>query len=257
MGDDFDIDAHVKDPATQGRLHDDAQRRRRAKTAHQDNVVPITPPRQKARIVLSLAEFLAQYEPPSYIIDQIVQSGYLYSMTGATGSGKTAIALLISIYVCLGGRKLGPHEIDQGRVLYITTENPLDVRMRLIGMAQQMAFDPASIDRNFLVIQDMDAGLTLETVSQIKTEVGEVGDVALVVVDTSSALFRGSDDNINTEMISHARRQRLLCALPGRPAVITLPPDQKCGHQRGLNPARRWRVPRRGRRQYLYYAADR
>jgi RecA-family ATPase len=143
-------------------------------------------------------------------------------MTGATGSGKTAIALLISIYVCLGGRKLGPHEIEQGRVLYITTENPMDVRMRLIGMAQQMAFDPASIDRNFLVIEDIDAGLTLEMLRQIRTEVGEVGEVALVVVDTSSALFRGSDDNINTETIAHAKRQRLLCALPGRPAVITL-----------------------------------
>jgi hypothetical protein len=174
------------------------------------------------RIVLSLPEFLAQYNPPDYLIDRLLQRGYFYSLTGSTGTGKTAIALLISILVSMPGRqKLGGHDVDHGRVLYITRENPTDVRMRLIGAASQMGFgfDPAAVD--FLVLEEIRT-IDKKILTRIAEEVAEFGDLALVVVDTSFALFAGDEENSNAQIGKHARTQRELCKLPGRPCVLTL-----------------------------------
>jgi hypothetical protein len=46
--------------------------------------------------------------------------------------------------------------------------------------------------------------------------------VALVILDTSVALFQGDDENDAKQMLDHAHTQRKLCDLPGRPCVIAL-----------------------------------
>jgi hypothetical protein len=89
------------------------------------------------RIIQTLPEFLAAFEPPDYLIDGLFQRHYFYAITAKTAAGKTAVALLISVLVANPklGQKLGPHDVEHGRVIYVTRENPTDVRMRLIGMA--------------------------------------------------------------------------------------------------------------------------
>jgi RecA-family ATPase len=195
------------------------------------NIVALKPTgKQQKRIVLSLPEFLAQYKPPDYLIDGLVQRGFFYSLTGRTGVGKTAVAILIAILVAMrwrlpwydgddGRRKLGPHEVERGRVLYITKENPTDVRMRLIGAAAKIGFDRAALD--FLVVEDIQT-IDRNVLRQIKQEVEGFGELALVIVDTSFALFPGDEENSNSQVGRHARMQRKLCDLPGRPCVITL-----------------------------------
>ncbi len=172
------------------------------------------------RIVLSLPEFLAQYEPPHYLVDGLMQHHYFYSLTGMTGAGKTAIALLIAVLVSprTGKQKLGAHDVEHGRVVYIARENPTDVRMRLLGMATKMKIDPAALD--FLVIEQLD---TLDKdLARITREIETFGEVALVIVDTSPAVFQGNNENDNMQMRDHAKRLRKLCDLPGRPCVIAL-----------------------------------
>jgi hypothetical protein len=48
------------------------------------------------------------------------------------------------------------------------------------------------------------------------------GNVGLVVIDTSAAMFQGDDENSNPKMLEHAKSQRKLCELPGRPCVVAL-----------------------------------
>src|SRR5262249_11092286 len=100
------------------------------------------------RIIRTLTKFFADFVPPDYLIEGLLQHHYFYTLTGMTGAGKTAIALLIAILVAMG-RKLGSREVERGRVVYLALENPTDVRMRLIGMAVKVGFDPQEIDRNF------------------------------------------------------------------------------------------------------------
>jgi hypothetical protein len=42
------------------------------------------------------------------------------------------------------------------------------------------------------------------------------------MLDTSVALFQGDDENNTKQMLDHARTQRKLCDLPGRPSVVAL-----------------------------------
>jgi hypothetical protein len=172
------------------------------------------------KIVLTLPEFLAGYIPPNYLIDGLMQHHFFYSLTGNTGDGKTAIALLLAVYVAMGGQRFGPHEVERGRVVYIAKENATDIRMRLIGMSFKIGFDRDALANDFLVIEQLDS--LEKDMPRIAKEVEAFGPVALVVIDTSAATFPGDDENNNPQMIAHAKMQRRFCDLPGRPCVLAL-----------------------------------
>jgi hypothetical protein len=166
-------------------------------------------------LILSSTQFIAGFVTPDYIIDGLLQRRFLYSLTGKTGAGKTAILLLIAAQVA-EGKKIGDLEVEKGRVLYFAGENADDVRMRWIALAQQMGFDPDSIDVHFIpgtfkisAMQD-----------RIRAEIKQIGDFALIIVDTSAAYFEGDDENDNKQHGDHARRLRTLTTMPGEPCVI-------------------------------------
>jgi hypothetical protein len=175
-----------------------------------------------ASIVLTLPQFLAKLKMPDYLVDGLFKRGFLYSVTGMTGGGKTAVALLLSVIVADPARrwKFGPHGAEHGLVVYVTRENPDEVRERLIGMAERMGFNPEELASTFLVIENV-ADIA-KAFDRIKREIEPFGEVALIILDTSAALFVGDDDNNNIQMIKHAKTQRSLTQLTGRPCVIAL-----------------------------------
>jgi hypothetical protein len=168
-----------------------------------------------AKLIVSSSEFIAGFVPPDYLIDGLVQRRFCYSLTAPTGSGKTAVALLLSAHVALG-RSIGEYSLEQGRVLYLAGENPDDIRMRWLVMADRMGFDIGKIPVHFL------PGVfkLSEIAGRIQEEVEAIGPVSLVVVDTSAAYFEGDQENDNVQMGLHARRMRSLVSLPGEPCVI-------------------------------------
>jgi hypothetical protein len=166
-------------------------------------------------LIVSSADFIAGFVPPDYLIDGLVQRRFVYSLTAPTGTGKTAIALLLTACVALG-RSVGEYQLDRGRVLYLAGENPDDVRMRWLAMADAMDFDIRTIDVHFLP-----GVFKLSEISgRIKAEIDKIGPVALIVVDTSAAYFEGTEENANVEMGLHARRMRSLVNMPGGPCVV-------------------------------------
>src|SRR5262249_59998230 len=62
-----------------------------------DNVVPLRPhgggSMKRAPLIKASKQFVAGFVPPDYIVDGFLQEGFLYSLTGSTGAGKTAITL--------------------------------------------------------------------------------------------------------------------------------------------------------------------
>jgi hypothetical protein len=166
---------------------------------------------------LSSAEFIEGFIPPDYLIDHVLQHGFVYSLTGAIGAGKTTIALLIAANVALN-KMIGEHGVSEGKVLYFAGENSDDVRMKWIALAATMKVDPASIPVWF--IPGVFKISQLETA--IRQEVKAVGGLALVVIDTSAAYYEGTDDNQNVQMGEHARRLRGLSSLPGKPTILIL-----------------------------------
>lgn len=181
--------------------------------------------------IISSGAFVRSFTPPDYVIDGIVQSGFLYSVTASTGTGKTAILLLISALTALG-KPLGSKEIRKGRVLYFAGENPDDVGMRWIGAAHHMGFDPATIDVHFVPGTFDIANL----IAEVDSAVAAIGGVDLVIIDTSAAYFNGTDENSNVDMAKHARNLRLLTELRGSPCVLVACHPTKSADQSNLLP---------------------
>ena len=103
-------------------------------------------------------------------------------------------------------------------MLYLAAENPEDVRMRWIALAQQMDFPVDDIQVYFIEgvfrISEMSA--------RIKADVDRLGgEFGLVVVDTGPVFYEGDDENNRTQQGRHAELLRgLIGLIPGKPAVI-------------------------------------
>jgi AAA domain/Primase C terminal 2 (PriCT-2) len=168
--------------------------------------------------ILSAQAFMADFIPPDYVIDGIIQRGRLYALTSPTGHGKTAVALYQGCMVA-AGRNLGALEVSQGTVIFLAGENPDDLRCRLYAACQAYAIDPATLP---LYVLPGNFPLTAESAETLKREV-DVLDLnpVLVVVDTAAAYFHGDDDNHNVQMGAYARNLRTLTTCKGMPAVLT------------------------------------
>jgi hypothetical protein len=188
-----------------------------------DNVLPFpggaAPDANAAppQLIYSSPDFLADFTPPDYLIDGIVQRRFVYSLTAPTGTGKTAIALTLAAHVALG-RSIGSVRVEKGRVLYLAGENPDDIRMRWLASAEKLGFDLETIDVYFL------PGVfkISEIYGRINDEISKIGPVALVIVDTTAAYFEGQDENANVQMGDHARIIRSLVTLPGGPTSMAI-----------------------------------
>jgi hypothetical protein len=168
-------------------------------------------------LIKTSADFIAGFVPPDYILDGILQQGFLYSLTGATGAGKTSITLRLAASTALE-KTFANRETRKGRVLYLAAENPDDARMRWIALGQHMGFDPNRIDVFF-----SDRKFTIS--KMMPTLRGELerhgGEFGLVIIDTGPAFFEGDDENSRAQMGSHAKMFRdLIDVVPGRPCVI-------------------------------------
>ncbi len=171
-----------------------------------------------ANLIVSIADFLAGFVAPDYLLDGILQRRFIYALTAQTGHGKTALALLIAQLVGGSNPKavLGRHTAEKGRVVYFAGENPDDLRMRVIGDENLHNDDGAKI--SFIP-----GTFSIEAMrARIDAETEKLGGVDLVIIDTSAAYFNGKDELSNTEMGTHARMLRTLTTLPGGPCVLVL-----------------------------------
>jgi hypothetical protein len=169
----------------------------------------------EAPLIISSGSFIDGFTPPDYFIEDVLQRRFLYSCTALTGAGKTAILLRIAAHTALG-LSIGEHRVEKGRVLYMAGENPDDIRMRWIAMADRMGFDVKTIDVHFIPGVFSISAL----MARIAKEAKALGGLDLVIVDTSAAYFEDEDENDNKQMGAHARMLRELCKLPGEPIVL-------------------------------------
>lgn len=178
-------------------------------------------------LILNPAEFVAGFSPPEYLVDGIVQRGYIYSLTARTGHGKTAVAMLLAQAVARG-QPLHGREVTQGSVLFLAGENPDDIRARYLVLANHHGFDPAETPIHFIAgVVDVESSLP-----RIRSEAASIPYLRLVVVDTAAAYFPGDDPNNNGQNGAYARLLRQLTFLPGLPAVmVNCHPTKNAGRE--------------------------
>jgi hypothetical protein len=171
--------------------------------------------------ILSKAQFLNIYgKTPDYLIDDVLQKGFIYSLTGQTGHAKTAVALLLARLVSSSDRNavLGTRKVGKGRVIYFVGENPDDVSLRIKGNDAVRPDVPEDDDISFVPgIFDIE-----RMMSTLAVDMKRDGPASLIIVDTSAAYFLGNEELSNTQMGAYARVLRKLTTLPGNPCTLVL-----------------------------------
>jgi hypothetical protein len=172
-------------------------------------------PSRKRGAFQQMGLFMSKFEPLAFVLDGVLRSGSLYTMTAKTGAGKTAFNVVLALAVATGeGKRLLGRDVEQGRVLYIALENPDDVRMRFLAACFLLNIDPAAIG-DMILIEDR-RRKTEDIIEDMRRE----GQFRLVVVDTFAAHFDGKDVNNPVESGEFMRRYRPIPQLPGRPTVL-------------------------------------
>jgi hypothetical protein len=194
------------------------------KPATKSDATPEATPAAKpdaGSLIISSSEFVANFVPPDYLIEGLLQRRFLYSMTAQTNSGKTTVALALTAHIAQGlplGHGTDEREIEQGKVLFFAGENPDDVRMRWIKLCEERKIDPET-DQVFWV-----AGVysirKLRRVIDAQTQ--KCGPFALIIIDSAAAYFEGDDENSNTQLGNYARMLRTLVEITGGPTIIVL-----------------------------------
>jgi AAA domain-containing protein/bifunctional DNA primase/polymerase-like protein len=188
----------------------------RAVRSAREKLTPVgEPSKPTGALLLTLAQFVAGFTPPAYLVDGILQRGYLYSLTARTNHGKTTIAMFVAMCIDRAAQMHG-REVMTGTVLFLAGENSDDIRARFLVAADYYGFNP-----NTSKIRVIDGVINLEKqMPTIQAEAASIADLVLVVVDTAAAYFPGDETNSNSQQAAYARQLRQLTLLRGKPTVI-------------------------------------
>jgi hypothetical protein len=190
---------------------------------------------QPDRNVIPFSAFCADIEPPRYAWHRVLQYGCLYGLTAKWGHGKTAVMLTVALHAATG-RALGGHKMERCRVLYLCGENPADVQLRAIAIAQHygIAHDELNSQvfftrRPFAIDRDTPR-------KQFVAEAAAYAPYGLVIIDTGPAHSAAEEENDNREMHELAMAMRDLMEPLGAPATVALMHPTKEAAKDSLQP---------------------
>ena len=188
---------------------------------------PTKPP--SLLVTAPIDQFLSTFCAPEWSVEDILQRGYLYSLTGPTGHAKTAVATLLEVSYALQ-RPFAGKRVATGSVLSLVGENPPDKQGRW-----QVAFQAAGATPRGIRVLAESFPIRGE-LERIRADAKENGPYGLVIVDTSAAYFSGDDENDNAQMRLHAADLRELTQINGRPTVVVLAHPTKKAEKDNLLP---------------------
>lgn len=176
-------------------------------------------PGAMALVAKPLRAFVGETVTIEFLIDDMLRRGYLYTLTGRTGSSKTGTAILLAMHLA-EGRAFGRNECMKGSVLYIAAENAEDVRGRFRVQRSHGRWADEVLDSIHVIDQSFLLAQRAPELHKIITDLRAV----FVVVDTDAAvsLQGGTSENDNGVRIDHAKQLRALTLLPSRPTVLDL-----------------------------------
>lgn len=195
--------------------------------------VKIAAPEPAYSMLVSGVDFMAEFKPPDYHIDGILQRGQVCALTSPPNMGKTSIAVLMAM-ATMCGSKFADRTVRKGRVLYLAGENCDDVRLRFQATAKAGSADVPDVWQSLTVLPQ---AVPLErVVTKIIDDANKRGEFSLVIVDTTAAFFSGEDENDNTAARGHAANMRELTKIAGNPCIVALSHPTKNAQPNRLEP---------------------
>ncbi len=154
-------------------------------------------PAKPQRFEVLSADAFANRPAPTWIIKHVLPKAELVVLFGASGAGKSFVALDLAGAICRGVEWRG-RKVKQGRVVYIAAEGAGGFRNRMQAYAQRNEVDLATLD--FGVIHAAPNLILKEDALDVAKSIQASGGADVVIVDTFAQTTPGANENAGEDM---------------------------------------------------------
>jgi len=148
---------------------------------------------QPKPFLIPFAELVKDYQPPKWLVKEIIPEYGLIELFGASGSFKSFIALDIGYCISTGISWHG-HDVNQGNVVYFAGEGHYGITKRAMALQKHYEKTPDSF---FISSEAIDLS-NEENLQEVSEYLKQISNVELAIIDT---LHRNSG-NINEDSAS-------------------------------------------------------
>jgi RecA-family ATPase len=144
------------------------------------------------------------------LIGGLLDAAAMSVFYGASGCGKTFLALDLAAHVALGWN-WRERKLKQGTVIYIAAEGGLGIEERLTGFRLHHKIDVTDVPLH-IIAEPMDLCRSAEDVALLTERCDPLSPILLIVVDTLSRVMAGGNENAPDDMgrfVANCDRLRL------------------------------------------------
>jgi archaellum biogenesis ATPase FlaH len=165
----------------------------------EDLMLDLVPPRRKSRFNLARAhDFAATGFLIPWHIKGILPKSQVGMVIGPPGSGKTFMVLDL-IYSIASGENWRGFKTKQGGVVYFAVEGKDGIKARIKAYEVDKGIDEGNSPPVYITPQHINLSKRDDVLDVIES-VNEVGEVAVVVIDTLSSATPGANENAAEDM---------------------------------------------------------
>jgi len=156
--------------------------------------------------VIAPGAFTAQ-APQSWLIKNVLPRADLVVMFGASGSGKSFMALDLAVHITQG-KAWRNHKTKRGRVVYIAAEGAGGFRKRLQAYAKHHSIEVTDL-KDLGIVQAQPNLLEKSDSVDLARSIKAWGPADLIIVDTLSQVIPGANENSGEDIgraLAHCKR---------------------------------------------------
>lgn len=156
-----------------------------------------TPAEYTGRFPISTALSATQRKPVDWLIKSVMPAADLILIYGASGSGKSFVALDMAMSIATGTPWMG-QKTRRGKVVIVAAEGAGGYGSRIQAMCQHRGVDPATLEIGLITVPPN--LLNKEDVVEIVAALKTVPGISLIIVDTLAQTTPGANENAGEDM---------------------------------------------------------
>jgi hypothetical protein len=156
-----------------------------------------TPEDYSGRFPITSLAVSIMMEPSGWLIKNVLPDAGLIVLFGASGSGKTFVAIDMAYAIAMGIQWRG-NRTKKGRVLIIAAEGGKGMSKRLKAYLKHHKIDPKDVDIGLLIVPPN--FLLSEDVTELAAAVSASGGADVIIVDTFAQVTPGANENSSEDV---------------------------------------------------------
>ena len=156
-----------------------------------------TPEDYSGRFPITSLAVSIMMEPGGWLIKNVLPDAGLIVLYGASGSGKTFVAIDLAYAIAMGIQWRG-NRTKKGRVLIIAAEGGKGMSKRLKAYLKHHKIDPNDVDIGLLIVPPN--FLLSEDVTELAAAVSASGGADVIIVDTFAQVTPGANENSSEDV---------------------------------------------------------